>query len=340
MAITRSFQNNFEVQDYTQELLMIPNQWGSIGQMGIFTEESVSTNTVNFEEITKDGALIVDKVRGERASVGKDYTRKIRTFPIPHFPYDDAITPQDVQGKRAYGDFNAAETLGAVRARKMERIAQNHAWTLEFARAKALTTGDVYAPSGTVSHNWYTEFGVTQKSVDFVLGTGTTEVLIKQEEVIAHIQDNAGNGGVMTGIVALCSPEFFNKLITHPTVKAAYSSWTNSQDPTRSRVGLGVTAMHRVFEWGGITYFEMRDTYAGQRLIPAGEVYFVPRGTDAFRTYFGPANKFDFVNTAGERMYMFEYAGERGDKIEIETETNFVNAVLRPQVVVKGSSSN
>lgn len=340
MPITRSFSNNFEVQDYTQELLTIPNTWGTIGQMGIFAEESVTGPTVIFEEITKDGALIIDRVRGERATVNKDYTRKIHTFAVPHFPYDEAIMPQDIQGKRAYGSMNEAETLAAVRARKMERIAQNHNWTLEFARAKAITTGDVYAPSGTVVQNWYTEFGVTRKEVDFVLGTGTTEVLQKQEEVIAHIQDNAGNGGVLTGIVALCSPEFFTKLITHPSVKAAYANWTNSQDPTRSRVGLGVSAMHRMFSWGDIDYVEMRDSYAGQRLIPAGEVYYVPRGTDAFRTFYAPANKFDFVNTMGERMYMFEFPSERGDKIEIETEANFVNAIMRPQVVVKGTSSN
>ena len=340
MPITRSFANGFEVQDYTQELLIVPNQWGTISQMGIFTEESVSTPTVIFEEITKNGALIVDRVRGERSSVNKDYARKIRSFAVPHFPYDEAILPQDIQGKRAYGNMNDAETLAAVRARKMERIAQNHNWTLEFARAKAITTGDVYAPSGTVSQNWYTEFGITRKEVDFVLGTSTTEVLLKQEEVIAHVQDNVGNGGVITGVVALCSPEFFNKLITHPSVKAAYANWTNTQDPTRSRVGLGASALHRTFSWGGIDYVEMRDSYAGQRLIPAGDVYYVPRGTDAFRTYYSPANKFDFVNTMGERMYMFEFPSERGDKIEIETESNFVNAILRPNSVVRGYSSN
>ena len=30
MAITRSFSNVFEIQDYTPEILMIPNQWGAV----------------------------------------------------------------------------------------------------------------------------------------------------------------------------------------------------------------------------------------------------------------------------------------------------------------------
>lgn len=337
--ITRSFANGFEVSDWTEELNVIPNQWGTIGQLGIFTPESVSQHVVVFEEITRDGALIVDRVRGERAQVGKDYNRKIHTFAVPHFPYDDYISPQDIQGKRAYGEPNAAETEAAVRTRKMERIAQNHRWTLEYARAQALTVGTVYAPSGTVSQNWYTEFGITRKSIDFVLGTSTTDVIAKIEEGIAHVQDNA-LGENYTDTVVLCSPGFFTKLIAHASVKTAYQYYKNgNQEPLRQRLGGNVTK-HRVFEHGGTTFIEMRDNYNGQVLIPAGEAYMVPRGTDAFKTYFSPANKFDFVNTLGEQMYMFESRSPKGDKIEIETETNFVNAIMRPAMVVQFTSSN
>lgn len=337
--IVRSFGNNFEIQDWTQEVNVVPNQWGTIGQMGIFAEESVAEHVVVFEEITKDGALIVDRVRGDRAQVGKDGSRKLHTFAVPHFPYDDAISPQDLQGKRAYGKEGEQETLEAVRARKMERIRQNHAWTLEFARAQALTQGTVYAPNGTVSQNWYTEFGVVQKSVDFVLGTAGTDVNAKIEEGIAHIQDNA-NGETVTGTVVLTSPEFFGKLIAHANVKLAYQYYTSTQEPLRQRLG-GAMALHREFIHGGTRFVEMRDSYAGQRLIPAGKAYMLPTGTqNAFKTYFSPANRFGLVNTLGEQVYMFESADGKGTKIEIESESNFVNALLRPQLVVEFTSSN
>src|SRR5574343_586545 len=340
MATVRSYVNGFEVTDYTEEMSIIPNQWGTIGSLGIFAEEGVTQTTVTMEEVTKDGALLIDKVRGERAQVGKDYVRKIRSFAIPHFPADDYITPRDLDGRRAYGSDNQ-EMEAAVRARKMERIRQTHAWTLEYARAKALVTGDVYAPSGTVSQNWFTEFGQSQVTVDFVLGTGTTEILAKQESVIAQIQDNSGTGGVITGIVALCSPEFFAKLIAHATVKDAYRYYATQADILKSRAAPNgsVTAMHREFEYGGIRYIEMRDAFAGNRLIPTGECYFVPTGTDSFVTYFAPAQKFDLVGTVGEQVYMFEYPDVKGEKIEIETESNFINVVKRPQSVVKGYSS-
>lgn len=337
MSITRQFGNNFEVTDWTEELLVIPNQWGTIGQLGLFSEEGVDQYTLAFDEITKDGALLTDKVRGERANAGKDYARKTRTWPIPHFPYDDYISPSDIKGKRAYGKADQEDSLANVRSRKLERIAQNHAWTLEFARSKIITTGDVYAPNGTVSLNFYTEFGVTRKEVDFVFGTGTTDILAKQEELVAHILDN-NNGENIATIIALASPEFFSKLISHANVKAAYTYYSSTQEPLRTRVG-GGTAMHREFTHGNVRYIEMRDTYAGQRLIPAGDCYFLPTGTSIFKTYFAPVNKFAFQGTTGERMYMFEYPSDKGDKIEIESETNFLNAVTRPALVTRAFSS-
>jgi hypothetical protein len=336
--IIRSFGNGFEVTDWTEEINVVPNQWGTIGKLGIFSNESVAEHTVTFEEITKDGALIVDRVRGDRATVGKDATRKLHTFAVPHFPYDDYISPQDLQGKRAYGSPSEAETLEAVRTRKMERIRQNHAWTLEVARAQVITAGTVYAPNGTVTQDWNTEFGVTRLSVDFLLGTAGTDIVAKIEEGLSHIQDNTG-GASYSGTVVLTSPEFFGKLIAHANVKSAYTYYSSTQEPLRQRLG-GDMSLHREFIHGGTRFVELRDTLAGNRIIPAGKAYLVPTGSDIFKTYFSPANRFGLVNTLGEQVYMFETPAPNGTKIDIETESNFVNALLRPAMVVEFTTSN
>ena len=335
--ITRSFANGFEVSDWTEELVNIPNQWGTIAQLGLFQEEPISQHVVVFEETTKDGALIVDRVRGDRAQVGKDATRKLHTFAVPHFPYADSISPQDLQGKRAYGSSNV-ETLEAVRVRKMERIRQNHAWTLEFARAQAITAGTVYSPSGTVSQDWNAEFGVTRMSIDFLLGTPGTEVIGKIEGGLAQIMDNAF-GASLTGTVVLTSPEFFAKLISHASIKTAYQFYQSTQEPLRQRLG-GPMSLHREFSHGGTRFVEMRDTYAGTRLIPAGKAYMVPTGSDVFKTFFSPANRFELVNTLAEQVYMFESPDAKGLQIDLDSESNFVNALLRPALVVELTSSN
>jgi len=336
MPITRSFDRPFEMTDLTTDLLLIPNQWGLINDLGIFTDSSVTQHNITFEQVNGTLALITDKIRGERNNVNKDDTRLLRSYAIPHFPLDDHLGPEDVQGKRAYGS-DAAETEAEVLARKMVRIRRNHAATLEFARAFAITTGGIYAPNGTVVGNYYTDFGITRKEVDFDLGTSTTRVIEKGEEMIAYIQDNIQNGEVVSEVVALCSPEFFGKLIKQAGVVDAYRYYTSTQEPNRDRVGTG---LYRTFYHGGVKYIEYRGVYNGSRLIPAGDAYFLPMGTaDVFFTHYSPANKFSHVNTLGEQAYMFTYRDPKDSKIDIETESNFINLIRRPSVITRAFSS-
>lgn len=341
MAIVRSFANGFEVTDWTEEVNVIPNSWGTIGQLGIFQEVPVAEHTVTFEEVLKDGALIVDQVRGGRNSVSKDYTRKIHTFGIPHFPLQDSISPQDIQGKRAYGAQGDAEQLEAVRMRKMERIRRDHAWTLEAARAQLITAGTAYAPNGTVSQNFFTEFSKTQTTVDFAFTTSTTDVMAKIETGLAALQDNAGSSTTMSGAVCLASPTWFAALIAHASTKTAFQYYTSTQEPLRQRLAAGgsATAMHREFFYGGVRFIEMRDAYNGTQLITTNKAYLIPTGTDAFRSYFSPANRFGLVNTLGEQVYLFESAAPNGTEITLESESNFINAALRPELIIEFTKS-
>jgi len=338
MSNVRSFTNAFEIVDRTSDINLIPNTWGLVNELGIFGEDSVAQNTITFESTSGTIAVVPDQVRGARNNVNKDDNRIIKAFALTHHPLDDYITPQDIAGKRAYGSDNV-ETKDAVMARKLARIRTNHAITLEVARCHTLVNGTQYSPNGTVSANFYTDFGVTRKEIDFVLGTAGTEVNEKAEEAIAHIQDNLQSGEVASSFVAICSPEFFAKLIKQAGVKEAYKYYASTQELLRTRQG--GSGLYRRFEHGGMEYIEYRGSYNGTRLIPANEAYIVPRGTlDSFKTYFGPANRFDLVNTLGEQAYAWTFEDPRGQKIEIQTESNFLNLLARPQAVVKCSTSN
>ena len=338
MTIARSFTNGFQLTDLTQDLLLIPNTWGLINELGIFSPESVSQNTITIESTTGTLGLITDRIRGDRNNVNRDDNRVLRSMPLGHFPLDDSVKPDDIQGIRAYGTSEVAETEANVIARKLERIRRNHAVTLEFARAQAITQGTVYAPNGTISGNFYTEFGVTRKEIDFVLGTATTNILGKSEEGIAHIQDNIMSGEAVSNIIVLCSPEFFAKLIDHASVKEAYKYYSSTQEPLRQRLGTGI---YRRFLHGSVEYIEVRSSYNGQRLIPVGEAYMLPQGTtDTFKTYFGPANKFSFTNTLGEQAYVWVNRDQNDSEITIQSESNFLNLIRRPQCVVKLTTSN
>lgn len=344
MAIIRSYVNGFELTDLTENLMLVPNVWGLSQQLGIFATEGISQETVTLEVINKSYGLLEDRVRGQRAMLNGADGRKLMSFAVPHFPGDDYITPRDLIGKRAYGSQNA-ETLDAVRARKLERIRMTHAATLETARMHTITTGTAYAPQGTVAYNWYSEFGVSRKELSFELDVGTTDIIAKIEEVIAHIQDNAFTGSIVGDIFALCSPEFFSALIAHPSMKEAYKYYASQPQILRDRLQAnGFDARYREFYFGGVLFIEYRGGFSGvpgaavTRYIPTGEAYFMPRATgEEFVTYFGPADKFDLVGTIGQEAYAFEYADPKGEKITIETETNFLNVLRRPQLIVKAT---
>lgn len=339
MAIIRSYGNAFEIVDYSMELSLIPLAPTLLNDAGLFAEEMLSTHTVTFEEIASSIGLIGDTFRGSKPQANNDDNRKIRSYPLAHFAVTDSILPQDIQGKRAYGSQDMAETEAAVMARKMERVRRAFDQTLEAARFSTLTSGNIYAPGGTLSGNFFTDFGVTQTSVNFALGTTTTDVVSKVETVISSMQDNANTGDIISGVIGYCSPEFFAAFIGHAKIQAAYQyfSATEGQMIQRNRAG-GNNGLYREFTYAGVRLVEVRQSIGGVRLIPANEAVFVPVGTnDAFVTYFGPCSKLDFSNTIAERTYMFSYRDPKGEKIELDASSDFINVLRKPKLVVKGT---
>jgi hypothetical protein len=339
MSLIRSYQNGFEYTDLTESLLIIPNVWGLSQQLGIFSSRGTSQETITLEEITKSFGLMADTQRGSRHQVSKDYTRKMHSFAIPHFTLDDAITPRDIQGKRAYG-AETIETLDAVRARKLERIRASHAATIETARMHTIVTGQAYAPNGTVTYDWYSEFGKTRSVISFALTDATTDVIGKVEEVFASMQDNALMGEIVGDIYAIASPAFFSALIGHPTMKEAFKYYMSQPQILRNRLQAnGYDARYREFTFGNITFIEYRGIDVnGNPYVPAGDVYFLPSNSnDSFATYFAPAGKFGMENTVGEESYAFEFADPRGEEIILESETNFLSVLRRPQLIIRGT---
>lgn len=337
---------NFDYNDYTEELLLIPNQWGLLNQLGVFGEDSVNTQFVQFDETNMSLVLVKDQPRGKRKQYNREQYSKLHTIGVPHFPFDDVIRPEDYEGRRKAGTKDQADTLANVRAKKMERIRKSWAATLEFAKMQAII-GNVYNPNGTNDvQNWYTEFGVTQKAVDFAFGTTTTDMIAKIEEALAHSQDNLMSGEIATDFIAICSPEWFSKLIAHPEVKDAYRYYSSSQEPLRDRLTSNIDGRFREFNYGGVRFIENRGTFAdedgnAQKIVPAGEAYLLPLGTtDTFMTYYAPASRIGYVGTDGEQQYMWEFVDERGHQIDIESESNFLCVNRRPQCVVKLHSSN
>lgn len=327
----------FSMVSLTVGINKIPNMFGRVSQLGLMPFVPVATTTVAVEEVNGVLNLLPTKERGAPSTLGETAKRKVRTFPIPHIPHDDTVMPEDVQNLRAFGSENALEAQSTFMAQKLATMRNKHAITLEHLRMGALK-GIILDHDGSTLFNLYTEFGITPKTVDFVLDTDSTDVLLKCHEVKRHIELNL-KGEVMTGFHALCSPEYFDALVTHPKVEAAYNRWRDSELLRGEFAGGDV---RRGFPFGGITWEE----YLGQafdvdgttvrKFIAVNEAHVFPLGTsETFRTYLAPADFNETSNTLGMELYAKQEPRKFERGWDLHTQSNPLPMCHRPEVLVK-----
>lgn len=331
--------NNFNRRiEITQPINVIPNQFYLTQQLGLFNEVMLSQKIAMVPVYTDVINVLEDYNWGEKSQTLKPEDKQYLTIRVPHFPASYAITPQDVEGIAAWAQIyngNDLETIEALRTRKLEKARKAHAWVQEIARMFLITTGSVYAPRGTVSQNFYQEFGVsrTQVQIDLVNSTTPDRDI---NTVVSALRDNLLNGSMPTGTVAFCDPLFFQALINNAYItdvlKAQLAGGVQNLLLARETGALGMR--YRSFDFQGVTFYEV-PPLGSAVAIPAGTAYFLPTGVeDLFTSYYATANKFATVNTMAQKSYAWERRHPDDEIIEIETETNVLNFVSRPQEIV------
>lgn len=339
MPQARSLVSAYDIVDRTSDLNLIPNTYGLVNELGIFSEEGVTQNVVQLESVSGTVGLVTDQYRGTRNNVNKDDNRKAYAFSLTHHPLDDYLTARELVGVRAYGSSDQAETEAAATARKLERIARSHNQTLEVARVHTLVTGQQFAPNGTITEDFYSTFGVTRKVINFALaGTGATLVRDKSREAVDHIQENILSGEMPTGHVALCSPQFFDLLVAQQGV---VNAWLATATMAQYNQNGFKTGSYDQITFGGIRYIRYLGYRPdGSQMIPSGEAYILPVGTaDSFITLYGPAERFDTINTIGERQYVWTQRAEDNTSVKFSSEMNMLNLLRRPQCVVRATAA-
>ena len=223
---------------------------------------------------------------------------------------------------------------------KMERIRKSYDRTINFARFRTIANGDLWAPNGTIAGNLYTDFNITRQNVNFDLATATTDIIDKCQQVISNFQSQATEGQEIQRVVAYCSPGFFSAFIAHPKVQAAYNIYAVAPPQQISRDRAGGMALYRRFTFSNIEWIEVTQSIDGTPLVDTDKCVFVADdGDGAFMTYYGPPNRFGYVNTPAERTYMWTFEDPRGTQVHIEAEMNFINLLRRPGFVSGGSKA-
>jgi hypothetical protein len=326
----------FNVVQLTEAINIVPNKYGRVNELGLFSNQSVETTAVFIEMTNGVLNILPPTVRGGPASVGSVDKRKGKSFNIPIFAHEDAVKADEIQNIRAFGKTSELQTVQDKVIQKLAAMRNKHDITLEYMRCGALQ-GKIKDDEGKLLLDLFAEFDVTQKSYDFKFGTPGTKIDGILREISRYIEKNL-KGETMTSIHAIASSKFFEAFITHPRIEKAYEAY-QGLTPLREDVRRGFKFQNLFIE----EYVGEASTKTGTVLpfIPEGEAIFFPRGTTStFKTYFAPADFIETANTPGLPIYAKQAADKFNRFIEIHTQSCPLPIVTRPALLVRATSSD
>lgn len=332
MPILNPFATDaFNLQSLVAAINILPNMYGRINESGLFAMKGVRSRQILVEQ--KHGTLNLLNTMpvgapGQKATRG---IRDVRSFVIPHIPYDDVILPQEYDGLRAFGTESQLETLASIMNEHLADMKNKHKITLEYHRMGALK-GVVYDADGSVIYDYFKEFLIKRKEVDFLLGTSTTNILKKCMEVKRHMEINL-RGETMTRIRVLVDKDFWDAFVSHAVVKTAYERW---RDGAALREDL-----REGFYFGGLVFEEYEGTATDRdgverKFIASKDGIAYPEGTqNVFKTFVCPADFLETVNTLGQFLYAKQQPRDFNRGIDIHTQSNALSMCMRPALSVR-----
>ena len=324
----------FSMVALTDAINQMPFVPGRIGQLGLFREQGVSTTSVMIEEREGNLTLVETTSRGAPAVQHVANKRKARSLSVPHVALEDTILADEVQNVRAFGSENQLEGVQNVVNQRLSEMAAKIDATLEHLRIGAIKGLILDADGSAVIYDLFTEFGVTAYTeVDFDLDNASPApgaVKKKCHDIRRKIEDELGVVPY-DHIHAMCGPDFFDDLITHPEVEKAYERWL---DGAFLRQGQARGS----FEYAGILFEEYRGKVGSVDFTDAAKAYFFPVGVPGlFRQYNAPADFVETANTIGLPRYAKQAVDQQFARwVMLHVQSNPLPICTRPRVLLKG----
>jgi hypothetical protein len=297
--------------------------------MGLFSSRGIPTKTAMIEERHGKLELIPTAARGSNATAISGRNREARAFLVPHVPVEAAVMADDIQDVRAFGSESSLEGMTQTVNDKLESMRQDLEVTLEYHRIGAIHGEVLDADGATTIYDWFTEFGITETTVNIQFGTD--DVKLKALAVTRAIEDALG-GTVFTGIHAMCGNNFFDALITDTGVKDAFERYQNNsfaRDQQRSG-----------FEFGGIVWENYRGSIGAVNFIDTDQCRYFPTGVrKLFEVVYAPAPFMETVNTIGRKIYAKKHNMKYDAGVELHAEMNPLVLCNRPACLIKGTKT-
>jgi hypothetical protein len=315
----------FSTVSLTAAINKVPHRPGRIGKLGLFRSKGITTTTVVVEE--KDGqlTLITTSPRGGPGSQLVRDARRARSFVVPHLERDAKVQADEVQGVRAFGSEDATQAVQTLINERLETLRAMHEVTHEYLRVGALK-GLILDGDGSTIYNLFTEFGVTQQSVEIDFASASMDFRMECVQAKRLVENELGAEPI-SGFRCFCGDDFYDNMLEHDSVKESLKYQESRQLREDLRGG---------FEYGGIVFENYRGTVNGTKFFADDEAYVVPEGTNIFQMSYAPADFIETVNTMGLPLYAKMVEDKDLNRWQrIHTQSNPLPLCLRPRGVVK-----
>ncbi len=298
----------------------------------MWREKNLTTTAVMVEFIDGKVSLIPDRSRADapnQKAFGKDSI--VRTFRVPHLSMQTTIRADQIQDVRKAGTADALMSNAEVVADEIAEHRNSHDATIEHLMLGAVK-GKIFDADGTtVIYDLYSEFGITEPTTDLQFSSANTDIGLVITQTLRKMK-NALKAGKSSGCTVLCSPEFFDALVSHKSTKEA---WMRYQDNSLARED-----NNDKFSWKGMT-FEVYDFSIGATpMIEPGHAHAYLTGVfNNFVRYNAPGNMMTEANKLARAFYIDVENLEHKRGVSIYTEGNPLPMCLRPQTLMHFKSA-
>ena len=295
-------------------------------QSGLFSNTSGISTLDAFIDWRQNALQLLDvSPRGGTEKPIPESGRTARSYRITHLQQNDFVTADEVLGVRAFGSESQMETVGQLVAEKLRIMGESIRYTQEAHRLNSVK-GNMWTANGQ-NISLFTEFGLTQQTLNMALATEATLMRAKCLEIIEK-QETAldGRSGEITESVAYCGAQFFKDLVEQKSIRETY---LNTMQASSLR---GNPSME--FSFGGIRWVRYRGTASVG--IHTDEAYVVPSGvSNMFLTRYGPADFIEAAGTRGQMMYARQHMRADGKGVNLEAQSNPLILNTQPDAVIR-----
>lgn len=321
-------QDAFSMVNLTAAMNKLPHQPSKLGDMGLFKLTPITTDKATIEEENGKLVLVQSAPRGSRVSNMPHSKRKVRIFQVPHLPLYDGVKADEVLGIREMGNEQALRTVASLLNNRLQTMKNSIDVTKEYQRCGAIQ-GQVLDADGSVIYNYFDEFGVTQETFTFYLGTTVTEhPKVTCQRISRQMMFTLG-AQPFTSIQAIVGDSFWDAFIISTYVVQAYINWDSNVLQRQQRNG---------FMWGDIYWMNYTGKVNNTYMIPVANAFFVPVGAgDTMQEICAPADFIETVNTPGQAYYAKQKVLDYNKGVEVHAQANPLMMVTRPASIFKGT---